>query len=155
MELTLSRKGETPNSTYGELKHGDKHLCFVIEDGHREVKEKGKTRIPTGRYKVGRYGSDSALIGPKAKKLLKAYNERWAHTWIAKLERVPGFDGILIHTGNTPKDTEGCLLPNTFLTIDYQTNQYEGSDSRVAYQKLYNYLDPIKEDIFITITDPK
>lgn len=144
MELILSRKGETKNSTYGELSHDGKHLCWIIEDGKREKKVAGETRIPAGRYKIERQTSG---------RFFRGYNADFDHTWVPHLLDVPGFEGILIHIGNDTSDTRGCLLPNRF--IGHTGLQYFGKDSRIAYLDLYLYLDPIKEDIFITITDPK
>jgi len=65
----------------------DKH---VEEDGAR--KTKGTTAIPTGTYKIKLY--DSPKHGKDTPELID----------------VPGFQHIQIHSGNTPEDTEGCLL---------------------------------------------
>jgi hypothetical protein len=57
-----------------------------------EGKVYGETAIPAGRYKVGIYF------------WLKHKKE------VPILIDVPGFTGILIHTGTNPKHTEGCIL---------------------------------------------
>lgn len=51
-----------------------------------------QTAIPTGNYKI------IVNLSPKFKRNLP------------RLIDVPGFDGILIHRGNTDKDTSGCIL---------------------------------------------
>lgn len=81
-----------------------KLICETIEDKDRgltqdmsldEIKKKkvnSHTAIPTGTYKVVVNNS------PKFKRNLP------------RLLNVPGFDGVLIHRGNTHHDTAGCLL---------------------------------------------
>lgn len=75
-----------------------KPFGFALEDVDRHVeddptrKQKGKTAIPTGTYKIHLY--DSPKHGPDTPELVN----------------VPGFQHVQIHAGNTPDDTEGCLL---------------------------------------------
>ncbi len=103
--------GESPQ---GE---GPLYLCDTLEPQWRDYKNgaykvKGRSAIPEGRYLV--------LItwSPKFKQ------------WLPLLWNVPKFSGIRIHAGNTPQDTEGCILVGK--------NQQIGRlvDSRIWVQRL-------------------
>jgi hypothetical protein len=50
------------------------------------------------------------------------------------LLNVPGFDGIRIHTGNTAKDTSGCILVGRIRKPD------RIEESKLAYESLMNKL---------------
>jgi hypothetical protein len=64
-------------------------------------KVKGESAIPYGAYKVR-----------------KTFSPKYGRTmW--ELQNVPGFQGIRIHSGNTEKDTEGCLLLGAHISGDY------------------------------------
>ena len=70
--------------------------CYAIEDPLRDKKTHSETGIPNGVYKVGlRYS-------PKF-----SYKFKHDMLWV---KDVPNFEYILIHWGNTTKDTAGCLL---------------------------------------------
>jgi len=84
--------------------------CFICEDVLRgngdpktvaQWKVKGESAIPYGTYTVKR------TFSPK-------YNRQM---W--EVQNVPGFQGIRIHSGNTEKDTEGCLLFGEFVSPNY------------------------------------
>lgn len=96
MELRLKRKALEPEYTIGDLFINGEFFCNTLEDTYRDLsKEKkvpGKTAIPYGKYEV------ILNYSPRFKKELP------------RLLNVPHFDGILIHGGNTPEDTEGCIL---------------------------------------------
>jgi uncharacterized protein DUF5675 len=92
MQLQLIRKIFTDKSTIGELSVNGAFECFTLEDKVRPVKIKGETAIPAGTYEV------AVTFSNKFQKFLPL------------LMDVPNFDGIRIHTGNTPEDTLGCIL---------------------------------------------
>lgn len=125
MKLHLQRTDFTDLSTIGSLFVDDVFECFVLEDKDRglssdmnldEIREKkvpGQTCIPIGTYFVTvtqsqRFGRILPLVC-----------------------RVNGFDGIRIHPGNAPKDTEGCLLPGKIKGIDFV------GQSKEAFDKLF------------------
>lgn len=62
------------------------------------------------------------------------------------VENVPGFDGILIHWGNYPKDTEGCLLVGMTKSLDFVGN------SRAAFDQLWAKLQESHEQGPMTIS---
>ena len=74
----------------------DKFFCFSIEDAARTTKIKGETCIPLGTYSLAL--RHSPRFSPK-------FNHEMI--WV---QNVPGYEYILIHTGNTVSDTEGCLI---------------------------------------------
>lgn len=143
IELTHKRILESPNSTAGVLYHGSTFLGFVIEDGFREQKVYGETRIPEGRYKI---------VKKQYGKFFTKYNLVYHHNWVGHITNVPGFEEILIHIGNTPKDSKGCLLLNGALT--YSGGNWIGSSSVDCYRNFYQYIaGKMDDDIFITITN--
>lgn len=89
--MHLTRRIFAPEYTQGILSLGD-HVFHTIEDAVREYKIPGKTAIPKGKYAV------TITHSPRFGKRLPL------------LHNVPGFIGVRIHSGNTAKDTEGCIL---------------------------------------------
>lgn len=134
MELTLNRIFLGGSATIGELLINDKHLCDTLEDRVRPEGEKvyGKTAIPEGTYEV------KLTHSPRFKKILP------------EILNVPNFSGIRIHTGNSSKDTEGCILVGTW---DGEKEDWVGS-SKIAFDELMTLLEEAtnnKEKITITV----
>lgn len=104
MKITLRRIARKDKYTIGKLYLDGVYFCDTLEDKDRgltksmplsEINAKkvyGETAIPVGTYAV------KITYSPKFKKNLP------------RLYNVPGYEGILIHSGNYPKDTLGCIL---------------------------------------------
>ena len=114
MELKVKRVAKKDEYTIGRLYVNNVYLCDTIEDTDRgltqdmpleEIKARkvyGKTAIPVGTYEI-----DMNTVSPKFK------DRSWAKPYGGKLPRligVNGFEGVLIHVGNTASDSSGCLL---------------------------------------------
>ena len=120
MRINLKRTEKTGKATIGKLYVDDQFDCWTLEDVVREIpntpvekwKVPGETAIPIGTYNI------IVNVSPRFKKLLP------------RLEGVPGFNGVLIHPGNTSKDTEGCILVGMKKGIDVI---YE---SKIAFERL-------------------
>ena len=67
---------------------------------------------------------------------------------LPRLLDIPGFDGILIHIGNTEEDTDGCLLVGKNNVVGKVT------ESTVTFKALYDKMQAAVEngeEITITI----
>lgn len=147
MKLLLKRIARMENYTIGKLYIDGKYFADTLEDVDRgltssmsdeqvsKVKVYGKTAIPTGTYVV-----NMNTISPKFEK------RSWAKPYggkVPRLQDVPGYDGVLIHPGNTASDTLGCILIGK--------NKIKGQvvESQSTFHSLMNIL---KRDDDITIT---
>jgi hypothetical protein len=128
MLLTINRIRDDGEATLGLLYVDGKPFCFTLEDQSQEEKLAAETRIASGVYEIGRrqYGM-----------FYEAYYERWGHDFVPEVLGVPDFTDILIHTGNTDDQTEGCILVG--LTADMSRTATIGK-SRLAYAHLYNII---------------
>lgn len=136
MLIEVFRFDSGKEDTLGELFINGRFYCFTLEDEHRDVKVSGETRIPAGQYKVKKRYS------PK-------FTPRTGHDmlWI---KDVPGFEYILIHSGNTEDDTDGCLLVGT--AIGKLNGKRAVLNSKVAYNKIYPVIsDAIDKGEEVTI----
>ena len=147
MEILLKRYKSNNTTTLGKLYIEEEFGCFVLEDAYREEKIKGRTRIPGGVYEIvlREYG-----------RFHKIYKKRYSafHVGMLELRGVPNFINILIHPGNTHKDTSGCLLLGE--KVDEEKMVIVAGTSTPAYISVYKKLSSIllkKEKIFIRITD--
>lgn len=139
MRITLVRIANRPTYCIGKLYIDGVYFSDVIEDVDRGLddrmsleeilarKVKGETAIPTGIYEV------TITYSPKYKKLMPLINN------------VKGYSGIRIHSGNTAKDTEGCLIVGKNTKVGMVT------ESRVTYNALFKRLSQTKSKIIIDI----
>ena len=139
MRLTLIRIANRPTYCIGKLYIDGKWFADVLEDVDRglddkmsvedilKLKVKGETAIPTGIYEV------TITYSPKYNKLIPLINN------------VKGYSGIRIHSGNTAKDTEGCLIVGKNTKVGMVT------DSRVTYNALFKKLNQTNSKIIIDI----
>ncbi len=74
--------------------------CRTLELPWRDNK-RNESCIPDGPYKVVKrtYGQ-----------YFQAYQRRWGHKFSMEVANVEGRGDILIHTGNSMKDTRGCII---------------------------------------------
>ena len=140
MEILLQRVAKKDKYTIGKLYVNNQYFCDTLEDIDRgltqsmteqQIKSKkvyGETAIPTGTYRI-----------------IISYSNRFKKQ-MPLLLNVPGFSGIRIHTGNTEKDSLGCILVGK--------NKAVGKvlESRDTYNKLFSILQKANEKETIKIT---
>ncbi|WP_257941571.1 hypothetical protein UPTC5084_00661 [Campylobacter lari] len=139
MKLKLTRKYLRNTCVIGEFKVLDEKEnilfeCFSLEEDKEGIKRKKDLRVPAGVYDLKRHINSS--FNDKGKKevagvivlkeddsVLNIYNDD-----------VPFDRHILIHWGNTDKDTEGCIL------LGLTKSDESIGQSRQACKKLYDLL---------------
>jgi hypothetical protein len=129
MKLALRLITETPEATLSILTVDGTDFCFILEDGHKDVKVPGKTRIPAGLYPMG--------LRTKSPMAMK-YDSKFAairHSGMLHILNIPKFENVYFHIGNTVLDTAGCPLVGTGAVMSSGALTVTGST--VAYQELY------------------
>ena len=139
MKMRLKRMYYKDTYTIGALQVQSEdtmvYFCDTLEPRWRDLtKEKkvaGKTAIPSGTYRIEfRYSTKFGKMMPY-------------------LCDVPLFKGIMIHMGNVPSDTRGCILVGR--AVRPQKPEEENptgeatvigrlTDSRITFNKLYEMI---------------
>lgn len=111
--LMLHRIAAKANYTIGRLYVNGEYFCDTLEPTDRHLidclptelqpaKVWGKTAIPRGIYRIE--------LNTPSPKYASCEAYRFIEGKLPRLVDVPQFSGILIHIGNYPRDTEGCIL---------------------------------------------
>jgi hypothetical protein len=153
MELLVDRKWKKQDYTVGQLFVDEEFFSNTMEDTDRGlddgmelwmIKNKKiptKTAIPTGRYEV-----KLNIVSPKFSQ--KPFYMDFCKGKVPRLMNVKGFEGILIHCGNTHLNSAGCIL------VGNNTIKGKLTDSQETFKRLYAKMKEAQdrgEKIFITI----
>lgn len=131
MKLDVVRTQFGKDATNGMLFVDGVFEAFTLEDEVRDKKIKGETAIPLGEYEI-----KLRTVGGFHSKYTERYGAAF-HKGMLELQSVPGFQYILIHTGNTDSHTAGCLLiGETQQDLDKGKDGFIGGSGN-AYKKFY------------------
>lgn len=152
MEIYVNIFARKPKYRLGHLYVNGQYICDTLEDTDRgllqgmsrehiaALKQHGTTAIPIGRYQV--------TLRQVSPRFSSRTQYQFCHGRLPRLLNVPGYVGVLIHIGNRPEDTEGCLLVGENKVVGQVTN------STATFRRLYEILqqaDKRDETIWITI----
>ena len=144
MTILLHRHALKAGYTIGRMEINGRYFCDTLEDTDRGLREsmtedeiaalkvKGATAIPTGTYRI-----DMQTRSPRFGRVLP------------RLVSVKGYSGVLIHSGNTADDTEGCIL------VGENRERGKVLNSRATLESLLVFLRAAQaegEEIELTIT---
>lgn len=144
MELVVDRKWKKEKYTISNLTIDGKWFCNVLEDKDRGLnsnmpvstikmlKKPSITAIPSGTYEI-----TLDVVSPKYSKV--SFYKELCNGKMPRLLDVKGFEGILIHAGNTDKDSEGCLL------VGHNKVKGQVINSRDTFKSLFKLLKERKQ----------
>ncbi|EAJ0803124.1 hypothetical protein B6915_04945 [Campylobacter jejuni] len=150
MKITINRRYTGKTCVIGKFKvldDDDKILfeCFSLEED-KEGLESGKDlRIPEGNYNLKRHSPS------RFENTLRSITKKDDDTMINVYnDDVLSSRAILIHWGNTDKDTQGCIL----LGLTKDNNNESVGQSRQACKEFYDLMHGKNlEDIKLEITN--
>lgn len=124
--MQLVRFFQNNVATLGVIKVNDLHLpIFTLELPWRDNKD-DISCIPVGQYKI-----------------IPHHSAKYPDTF--EIVGVPGRDAILIHIGNYPRDTKGCVLVGMGILPD----QPMINNSGTALKYLHSLIDGKENDLEI------
>lgn len=144
MQILIQRHALKAGYTIGRMEINGKYFCDTLEDTDRGLREsmtedeiaalkvKGATAIPIGTYRID----------------MQTRSQRFGRV-LPRLVSVKGYAGVLIHSGNTAADTEGCIL------VGENRERGKVLNSRATLERLLVFLRAAQaegEKIELTIT---
>ena len=142
MRLVLNRIYKGPEYTIGRMYNDVNgqmvYLCDTLEPTDRGLtkthpessvkarKVNGKTAIPLGTYAI--------TLKVQSPKFRLRYWARFCDGYLPTILGVPCFDRVLIHVGNNPSETQGCVLTG------FNTVKGKVMRSAEAFRKVYGLL---------------
>ncbi|RTI80693.1 DUF5675 family protein [Campylobacter jejuni] len=150
MKIAINRRYTGKTCVIGKFKvlNDDDNIlfeCFSLEED-KEGLESGKDlRIPEGNYNLKRHSPS------RFENTLRSITKKDDDTMINVYnDEVPASRAILIHWGNTDKDTQGCIL----LGLTKDNNNESVGQSRQACKEFYDLMHGKNlEDIKLEITN--
>lgn len=145
MKITVDRKWKKEDYTIGRMYINGEFFCNTLEDTDRGItqtmdknilrsrKIPHHTAIPSGIYDI-----TLDVVSPKFSK--KTFYKEFCDGKVPRLLNVPGFEGILIHTGSNASHSSGCILVGNNTVKGGLTN------SKETFKKLYKILLEAKEN---------
>lgn len=136
MKIEVRRLYLRDTWTIGEVFVDGAHECFSLEDRANypgEDKVPGETAIPCGTFRIEWRAS------PHFGKSMPY------------LTHVPNFYGVMIHPGNTPKDTRGCLLVGKYADL----SAGRVLESKLAFESLCAKMKKSTGVVEVIVTEDK
>ena len=134
MEISVKRIARKRDYTIGRLSINGRYVCDTLEphciDWSKEQKVPGLTAIPEGRYRIEMHFSRK--FGKSCPFLLD----------------VPHFEGVMIHQGNAPKNTQGCII------VGYNTIRglvLKSHDAMVKVEEAIRYARSTKQEMWCKV----
>lgn len=139
MKLKVERAWKNSTYTISRFFINGKRYYEMLEDRDRGLKQTdslavirskkvpNETAIPAGVYRI-----TLDVVSPKYA-AVKWYKD-FCKGKMPRLLDVPGFEGILIHPGNTALDSSGCLLPGRNTEVGKVTS------SRDTFKAIYKQM---------------
>ena len=144
--LRVSSESDSSSGLVFDITNGKKFLCYSLEDEYRNDKVMHETRVPAGTYqiKLRKEGGFNAR-----------YTKKYGgfHKGMLHVQDVPGFEYILIHTGNTDEHTSGCLIVGDSQENNQLLKNGFIGKSVQAYKRIYTPIaEALEKGEEVTIT---
>ena len=139
MKIKVERRWKKATYTIGRLYIDGLYYFNTLEDTDRGLRQTdplsyiktrkvaGETAIPSGIYRV-----TMNVTSPKYS--ASAWYWKICQGKVPRLLDVPGWEGVLIHTGNNALQTAGCLL------VGKNTKVGKLTDSKACFKHLYGLM---------------
>lgn len=152
MRITVQRKWLTDTSTVGRISVNGADSFFSMERASTDP-----LRIPAGEYTISLHTPNSSVLKATLSSMVSKWPSMIGVTQYPQLNSpaIAQRDPILIHPGNKPTDSDGCILAGMALST------LQGVDEITEAQLACAQLIPLiiaavnSEGCNLTVTDPQ